>query len=392
LICYPHYMKVLICPDKFKGCLEAMEVAEAIAAGLATGMTATAAALTLTLLPLADGGEGTAEILRAATGGERLEVEAHDPLGRLVPSSFAVLGDGKTAVVEMAAASGFALLAPEERDPLRTSTFGTGELIRAALDAGLRRLIVAIGGSATNDGGMGMAAALGARFFNKEGLPLEPRGDALVRVASVDLSGLDPRVRECDVTVACDVANLLLGEEGATRVYGPQKGADTQALEVLEAGMTSYSHLVETAMGRQLATIPGAGAAGGLGFGLLAFLDARVEPGIEVVMRSVGFEDKARGCDLIVTGEGRYDAQTAYGKTVSGVTRAAAQLGVPLVILAGAVAGDVISSGTATREQAISILGITPRPMPLEEALSTARDNLRFTAAQLARLLEGCTG
>ncbi len=380
-------MKILICPDKFKGCLEAMEVAEAIAAGLSAGMPGAA----LTLMPLADGGEGTAEIMRAATGGSREDVTVHDPLGRRIPSSFVVLGDGETAVVEMATASGFALLTPEERDPLHTSTFGTGELIRAGLDAGLRRFIVAIGGSATNDGGMGMAAALGVSFLDGEGLELEPRGDVLGRVASIDPAGLDPRIHDCDVVVACDVANLLLGKEGATRIYGPQKGADTRALEVLEAGMASYAGIVEATVGRELATVPGAGAAGGLGFGLLAFLGARVEPGIEVVMRSVGFEDQARDCDLIITGEGRYDAQTSYGKTVSGVARAAAQLAKPLIILAGAIAGDVISSETATRERTV-VIGITPRPMPLDEALASARDNLRFTALQLARLLEDRAG
>lgn len=379
-------MNILICPDKFKGCLEAQEVAEAVAAGLSAGMAGAA----LTLLPLADGGEGTAEILRQATGGRREEITVHDPLGRLITSSYVVLGDKETAVVEMAEASGLALLTPQERDPLRTTTLGTGELIRAALDAGLRRLIVAIGGSATNDGGTGMATALGARFLNNEGRVLEPRGGALGHVASIDLTGLDPRVRECDVVVACDVANLLLGKEGATKIYGPQKGASARMLELLEEGMASYARLVEKSMGRDISAIPGAGAAGGLGFGLLAFLDARVEPGIEVVMRSVCFEEKVRACDLVITGEGRYDSQTSYGKTVAGVTRVAGELGKPLIILAGSISDDVVESALQeglTDNIAAGCFCVTPRPMSLEEALASARDNLRFTAAQLALLM-----
>jgi glycerate kinase len=379
-------MKVLVCPDKFKGCLEAAEVAEAVAAGLAAG----APGVEAELLPLADGGEGTAEILRSATGGTRRDCAVFDPLGRLVSSYYVVLGDGETAVVEMAAASGYALLAAEERDPLRASTYGTGELIRSALDSGLRRVIVAIGGSATNDGGMGMAAALGARFLDDRGASLEPCGASLGKVVSIDLSGLDERVRSSEFIVACDVTNPLLGQDGATRVFGPQKGADEVTVGFLEEGMASYARAVEGMSGRELASVPGAGAAGGLGFGLIAFLSARVEPGIEVVMRAVGFAERARGCDLIVTGEGSYDAQTSFGKTVSGVARAARELGVPLVILAGAVSRDVVEqadSSDAGEGSPVSCFCVTPRPMPLEEAMASARANLTYAAAQLARFL-----
>ena len=376
-------MKVLVCPDKFKGCLEAAEVAEAIAAGLAAGLPGAE----VELLPLADGGEGSAEILRQATRGIRRDCTVFDPLGRPVSSYYVVLGDEETAVVEMAAASGYSLLAPEERDPLRTSTFGTGELIRSALDCGLRRFIVAIGGSATNDGGMGMAAALGARFLDARGSSLQPCGASLGKVGSVDLSGLDERALLSEFVVACDVANPLLGGGGATRVFGPQKGADEVTVGLLEEGMSSYARVVEASLGRKLAEVPGAGAAGGLGFGLIAFLGARVEPGIEVIMRAVGFEERARGCDLVVTGEGSYDAQTSLGKTVAGVTRAARELGLPLIILAGAVSEDVVGKEDPLPETPVACLSVTPRPMPLEEAMASARANLTYAAAQSARLL-----
>ncbi len=379
--------RFLVCPDKFKGCLEAPEVAEAVAEGILSSIPSAE----LDMLPLADGGEGTARILREATGGREIPITVAGPLGKPVRSSFSVLGDGSTAVVEMASASGLALLGPDEPDPLRASTRGTGELIRAALDEGLRRIIVAIGGSATNDGGMGMAYALGARFLDERGIELEPSGEALGRVRRLDLTGLDPRLLDCEVTVASDVANPLLGEEGATLVYGPQKGADARALELLESGMRAYAEVVGAATGRLLADTPGAGAAGGLGFGLMSFLGARVEPGIEVVMRAVDFQQRAAACDLLVTGEGRYDAQTAYGKTVSGVRRAAAELGKPLIILAGSLADEILSPGgdspgTAAGER-VCCLSVVPRPMGLEEAVATARRNLRYAASQLARLL-----
>jgi glycerate 2-kinase len=376
-------MKVLICPDKFKGCLEAVDVAEAVAAGLAAGVPG----VEVELLPLADGGEGTAEILRSATDGTRRDCAVFDPLGRLVSSFYVVLGDGETAVVEMAAASGYALLSPEERDPLRASTYGTGELIRSGLDSDLRRFIVAIGGSATNDGGMGMAAALGARFLDARGAAVEPCGASLGKVASVDLSGLDERVGSSEFVVACDVTNPLLGKDGATRVFGPQKGADEVTVGFLEEGMASYARVVERTAGRDFASVPGAGAAGGLGFGLLAFLGARVEPGIEVVMQAVRFEERARGCDLIITGEGSYDAQTSFGKTVSGVSRVARELGVPLIILAGAVSEDVVEGEGPPPETPAACFCVTPRPMPLEEALASARANLTYAATQLARFL-----
>ncbi len=310
-----------------------------------------------------------------------------DPLGRPIPSYFTVLGDEETAVVEMAAASGIALLNPEEFDPLRTTTFGTGELVRAALDAGLRRIIIAIGESATNDGGMGVAAALGARFVDNTGRELEPRGGALGFVHSVDLSGLDPRIRDCDVKIACDVTNTLLGEEGATRVFGPQKGATSRMVDLMERGMSSYARQVEETVGRELASAPGAGAAGGLGFGLMAFLGSRVEPGIEVVMRAVGFEEKACDCDLIITGAGKYDVRTPYGKTITGVISVARKLDKPLAVLVGTIISeDSLSTGVGAWGKT-GVFCVIPRPMPLEEALATARANFISTAAQLGGLI-----
>jgi glycerate kinase len=373
-------MRILIAPDKFKGSLSSGEAAEAICRGLAEGWPEAEGLL----CPLADGGEGTMEVLVKATGGETVPCEATGPLGELRRSCLGLLGDGKTAVVEMAAVSGLELIPPRRRDPLVTSTKGTGDLIRHALDRGIRRIIVGIGGSGTNDGGTGMASALGARFLDERGEELPPGGGNLRRLASVDVSGLDPRISETEIIVASDVGNPLLGERGASRVYAPQKGADEGGVELLESGLARLAEVVSRSIAPGMEDTPGAGAAGGLGFGLQAFLGAEIRPGIEVVMEAVGFEEKLAACGLVITGEGRLDSQTAYGKTVSGVARRARRRGIPVL----ALGGEVTTEAASLREMGVSaLLSIAPGPISQEESMREAATLLERTAREIGSLL-----
>jgi len=373
-------MRILIAPDKFKGSLDAGEAAGAIARGFMEGWPE-AEVLTC---PLADGGEGTMELLVTATGGRTIACEVTGPLGERRQASLGILGDGKTAMVEMAAASGLALVPPEKRDPRYTTSAGTGDLIRRALDEGLRRIIVGIGGSATNDGGAGMAAALGARFLDENGEDLPHGAIYLNNLQAMDLSGLDPRVRESTVLVASDVTNPLLGERGASHVYGPQKGASEYDVRLLETALARLSEVTSRYVTPGYESNPGAGAAGGLGFGLMAFAGATVLPGIDVVMKAVGFENKLAGCGLVITGEGRLDAQTAYGKTVTGVARVANSHGIPVL----ALAGEVAEGAEQLRELGVSaLLSIARGPMSLEESIRLADPLLERTSRELASLL-----
>ncbi|MEW6555635.1 MAG: glycerate kinase [Actinomycetota bacterium] len=375
-------MRVLIAPDKFKGSLGANEAARAMARGFARGWPE-AEVLTC---PLADGGEGTMELLVAATGGKTIPCEVTGPLGERRRALLGVLGDGRTAMVEMAAASGLALVPPEKRDPRYATSAGTGDLIRNALDQGLRRIIVGIGGSATNDGGAGMAAALGARFLDENGEDLPHGAIYLNNLESLDLSGLDPRLREAAVVVASDVTNPLLGETGASQVYGPQKGTSEYDVRLLETALARLAEVTSRQVAPGHESKPGAGAAGGLGFGLMAFTGAAVLPGIDVVMKAVGFERKLVGCGLVLTGEGRLDAQTAYGKTVTGVARAAGNHGIPVLALAGEVAGGA----EQLHELGVTaLLGIARGPMSLEESIRRTRELLEDTSRELASLLRG---
>lgn len=331
-------------------------------------------------VPMADGGEGTTAALVAACGGELRRVRVHDALGRPVEAEFGLLSDGR-AVVETAAASGLPLLAADERDPLRATTYGAGELIRAALDAGAREVIVALGGLATNDGGMGLVRALGARFLDENGAELEGTGADLRRVCAIDLGGLDPRLADVPFIAMCDVDNPLLGPDGATRTFGPQKGADAAALEELEAGMTNYARVLSQTLGFDAET-PGAGAAGGLGAACQAFLGARMERGVDLVMRLVGLHEALDGASVCVTGEGHADAQTAHGKVVSGVAMACAAADVPCVAIVGGMdaAGGVLFGLSAMVPTQIE-------PMSLEEALARAEELYALAARRVFSLL-----
>jgi glycerate kinase len=322
--------RVVIAPQSFKGSADAVAVASAIARGVRRVWPRAQCVE----LPLADGGEGTALALVRATGGQMRRARVHDPLGREIDAQWGVLGDGITAVLEMAAASGLPLLREDERDPRITSTRGTGELILAAAASGAQRIVIGIGGSATNDGGAGMARAFGYRFFDTASRELPEGGGALARLARIE-GQTDPRLVRPAIDVACDVRNPLLGAEGATAVYGPQKGATPEIQRQLEAALTRYADVVEAFVGRDVRSVPGAGAAGGLGAGLIAFLDARLVSGSALVLDAVGFDKRLVGADLLVTGEGRIDGQSIYGKLTHAVTIAAKRRVVPVVAVAG---------------------------------------------------------
>jgi glycerate kinase len=373
-------MRIVVAPDSFKGSLSAVAVAEA----MERGVRAVFPDASVVRVPIADGGEGTVEALVAATGGRIESRRVTGPLGEPVEARWGVLGDGQTAVVEMAAASGLTLVPRERRDPRVTTTRGTGELVRAALDAGLRRVVVGLGGSATNDGGAGLARALGVRFLDGDLRDLPEGGAALARLARVDLAGLDARVGAAEVVVACDVDNPLTGPRGASVVYGPQKGATPAMVAELDAALERYARVAREATGRDVAHLPGAGAAGGLGAGLLFFTPARLRPGVEIVLEATGFDALVRGADLVLTGEGRTDFQTAMGKAPVGVAAAARRHGVPVACLSGGLgpgADEVLARGIDALAVAV------PGPMGLEESVSRARELVEAAAARLCRLV-----
>ena len=319
-----------------------------------------------------------------ATGGELRTADVTDPLGRPVAAAWGLCGDGRTAVVEMARASGLELLAPQERAPLRTTTYGTGLLIREALDAGVERIVVGIGGSATVDGGTGMAAALGVRFLDAAGRPVrEGSGGRLADIRDVDVAGLDPRIAQTEILVASDVTNPLTGPDGAARTYAPQKGATLEQVEQLEAGLRSLAEVIRKRLGVDVEALPGAGAAGGLGAGLAAFLGASIRSGVRTVMEAVRLEERMAGSELAFTGEGRLDGQTAFGKTVAGVACVAARLGVPLVALAGSLAEGFEALYPHGVTAAFSIMD---RPMDLDAARAGTAALLAQAAESVCRL------
>ncbi len=372
-------MSILIAPAAFKGSL----TAGGAAAAMARGAHAAAPHEQVVQLPLADGGEGTAAAMAAASGGALRAAWVEGPLGAPVEAEYALLGDGVTAVVEMATASGLWLLRREQYDAPRASTYGTGQLIRAALDAGCRHLIVGVGGSATVDGGAGMAEALGVRLLDHAGRPIGRGGDGLAALHRVDLSGRDPRLAAVEVTVACDVTNPLIGPEGAAAVFGPQKGASPEQVDLLERNLSHLADVLRRDLGVRVADLPGAGAAGGLAAGLIAFLGARVASGFETVAAAVGLAERLDGCDLVLTGEGRVDGQTLSGKVIAGVARAAASKGVPVVVLAG----GVLPAAYALHERGVTALfSIMPGPLALEEAEQRAAELIARCAEEVVRL------
>jgi len=375
-------MKIVIAPDSFKGSLSAIEVSDAIERGVKKAMPAAETVK----LPMADGGEGTVEALVAATNGHIEKKRVRDPLGDAVEAHYGILGDGRTAVIEMASASGLPLVPPEKRNPLYTTTFGTGELILAAVEKGCREFIIGIGGSATTDGGAGMAQALGVEFFGAAGEKIEAfmNGDLLSKVASIDLSGLAPTIKASKFTVACDVQNPLLGPQGCARVYGPQKGATPEIVEQLEANMTHFIDMLEGTISRPVRNIPGAGAAGGLGAGLMAFVSGELKRGIEIVLNASRFAEHIRGAALIFTGEGKIDFQTAFGKTMSGVAREGQKQGIPVIGI-----GGMVDAGLENLHEIgiQSFFSICNQPMDLATAMREAGRLIEMVSERIMRTI-----
>ena len=357
--------RVIVAPQSFKGSADAVAVASAIARGVRRAWPDAV----VEEMPLADGGEGTVRALVRATKGSLRVARVHDPLGREIDAEWGVLGDGVTAVVEMAAASGLPLLDVRERDPRIASTRGTGELILAAAMSGAHHIVIGIGGSATNDGGAGMARAFGYRFLDREGNDLPEGGAALARLARID-GQTDPRLIRPAIEVACDVRNPLLGPEGASAIYGPQKGATPAMVRELDAALARYADVVETFVGRSIRDVPGAGAAGGLGAGLLAFLDARLVSGADLVLGAVRFAERLRDADLVITGEGRIDRQSGYGKLTGAVTTAARRAGIPVLAVAGGLGEghDTLAlDGVASASEGVMLAQAMSDPLPLIE-------------------------
>ena len=372
--------KIVIAPDSYKESLSALEVAQAIAAGFREVFPAAE----YVLVPVADGGEGTVDAMVAATGGRKEIVMVGGPLGEPVEAFYGLTGDGATAVIEMAAASGLALVPPDRRNPLVTTSRGTGELIRAALDAGARRFILGIGGSATNDGGAGMVQALGVRLLDLEGRELDGSGGDLARLERIDVSALDPRLAECRIEVACDVDNPLTGARGASAVFGPQKGATPEMVQALDANLARLARIVGRDLGVAVDTVPGAGAAGGMGAAMLAFFGATLKPGIEIVTAAVDLDTHVRDADLVITGEGRIDFQTVHGKTPIGVARVAKRHGKPVIGIAGSLGAEVGVVHAHGIDAVFSVLG---KPCTLDEALRDAAANVELTARNVAAVL-----
>lgn len=372
-------MRIILAPDSFKGSMRAVEAA----AAMARGVRQVFPRVEVVELPLADGGEGTVDALLRGTGGQLVTLSVRGPLGAPVPASFGLLGDGETAVIEMSAASGLLLVPPDQRDPGRTTTWGTGELIRAALDHGVRRILVGLGGSATNDGGAGMLQALGARLMKTDGSPVDPGGEGLTDLDRIDLTDLDERLAAVELVAACDVANPLTGPSGASAVYGPQKGATPAQIDRLDLALAKFAVIVARDMGHPVGAVPGAGAAGGLGAGLLA-LGAQLRPGIELAMESLRFVEHLQGADLILTGEGRTDGQTLAGKVPLGVARVAAQAGVPTIVISGAVTPD---ADRLLEEGVTALLSLTEGPCSLAEAMADAPALLERATIRALRLV-----
>ncbi|WP_024695996.1 glycerate kinase [Pseudomonas syringae] len=372
-------MKIVIAPDSFKDSLSAQAVADAIASGLAEVWPDAE----LIKCPMADGGEGTIEALLDACNGQWMSAQVSGPLGTMIQAGWGWLAQSRTAIIEMAMASGLQLLTLAQRDACLTSTKGTGQLISAALDAGAQRIILAIGGSATNDGGSGMLSALGVRFLDRDDQPLPRGGLALAGLARVDLSGLDPRLADVRVEIAADVDNPLCGPNGASHIFGPQKGASPQQVLALDAALANFADHSALALGHDLRDSPGSGAAGGMGFAAKAYLNASFRAGVEVVAELTGLEQALVDADLVITGEGRFDAQTLRGKTPLGVARVAQRQGVPVIVLAGTLGEgyeQLYPHGIS------AAFALTSGPMNLEDACREAPRLLHERARDVARV------
>ena len=371
---------IVLAPDSFKESMTAKEVCEAMERGIRKANSQ----IRCIHVPMADGGEGTMQSLVDATGGRIYSKEVVGPLGNNVVAEYGILGNGEIGVIEMASASGIHLVDSEKRNPLITTTFGTGQLIKACLDKGVKKLLIGIGGSATNDGGAGFIQALGGRLLDENGDDLSYGGGALAKLHTIDLSNLDERLKYVSVEVACDVNNPLCGKEGASYVFGPQKGATREMIEILDQNLSHYAEVIKEQLGKDVISKAGAGAAGGLGAGLMAFLDVKLKSGIEMVIEYANLEEKVRDADMVWTGEGSIDFQTQYGKTPLGVAMIAQKYNKPVIALAGRVGNDI----DVLYDKGIdAIFGIMRGVTSIEEALVKGPENVEKTSENIIRLL-----
>ncbi|MFW0766820.1 glycerate kinase [Trabulsiella odontotermitis] len=374
-------MKIVIAPDSYKESLSALAVATAIEQGFREIYPEAE----YVKLPMADGGEGTVEVMITATQGRRVDVDVTGPLGDTVRGFYGISGDGQCAFIEMAAASGLEQVPVERRNPLKTTSWGTGELIRHALDAGVRQIIIGIGGSATNDGGAGMMQALGAQLLTADGQQIAHGGGALEKLDRIDIRHLDRRLATCQIDVACDVTNPLTGPEGATAVFGPQKGATEAMIAQLDRALERYARIIARDLDVDVLELEGGGAAGGLGAALYAFCGARLRQGIEIVTDALKLDEQVADADLVITGEGRIDSQTVHGKVPVGVARIATRHNVPVIGIAGSLTADV---GVVHQHGIDAVFSVIYTICTLEEALAQAGDNVRMAARNIAAVLK----
>jgi glycerate kinase len=373
--------KIVIAPDSYKGCLSALDVTNAIEGAILEFYPE----INVVKVPIADGGEGTVDALVTATNGKLMFSEVLDPLGEKIVAKWGILGDGTSAVIEMASASGLPLIPKEKRNPYITSTFGTGQLIMSALDENCKKIVIGIGGSATNDGGVGMAKALGAKFFDSSGKELNDGGYALQKLNKIDISNIDPRIKNTEILVACDVDNPLCGPRGASAVYGPQKGATPEMILELDKALLNFSEIAQKTVGKDVKNIAGAGAAGGLGAGLMFFTEASLMPGVELVLEVTNFNSLVEDADLVITGEGNTDFQTVFGKAPVGVAKAAKKYNIPVICISGGL-GDGYES---VFEKGIdAIVSISSGPVSLDECMLNGATMLQSATKRLIRILQ----
>lgn len=373
--------KIVIAPDSFKESMAAIEVADAIERGFAKVFPNTTV---FDKIPMADGGEGTTEALVNALNASYRKVSVKNPINKTITASYGYAYETNTAIIDMASASGLDLIAEEDKNPLITTSYGTGQLINDAIEQGAQHIILGIGGSATNDGGVGMLSALGCKFLDSDNQTLKAGGAALAKLSHIDMSNLNPKLKDTTIEVACDVTNPLLGKYGASEIYGRQKGATEDMIKQLDAALTRYHDVIEQQLNVSVKDIEGAGAAGGLGTGLLAFLNANLAKGIDIVLKETQFTQRVKDADLVITGEGKMDHQTIYGKTPIGVSHAAQRFNVPVI----AIAGSLGEGYQAVYEHGISsVFSILQQPCSLSDALENGRKYMEQTAENIARLL-----
>ena len=372
--------KIVIAPDSFKGTMSSIEICNIAE----DSIKAVFPDIDVVKVPIADGGEGTVDAFLAAIGGCRLELSVKGPLFDDTAAFYGILPDGTTAVIEMAAASGLPLVS-DRKNPLLTTTYGTGELIMDALDRGCRKIIIGLGGSATNDGGIGMAAALGVKFLDADGEMIRLSGGGIASLAKIDVSGLDSRIKDCEILAACDVDNPLYGPNGASAIFGPQKGADPETVETLDNNLRHYADILLRDLGTDIADLPGVGAAGGLGAGLVALAGARLLPGIRIILDTVQFDKVIQGADMIITGEGRIDGQSLRGKVPVGIAERASRQNIPVI----AVVGDVGKDSEQVYARGITaIFSINRVALPLKETRSRSKSDFAATISDIMRLLK----